>query len=90
MLDRRIRETRSKEETKKARIQAVITVVVMFIAFLVIGKIQQVIFKALTKDDTSRFISAGLISFTVAVVLIILIVYAIYRYGKSRERHRKK
>lgn len=86
MIDRHIRETRSKEETKKARRQAVITIICLLVVVMIISKIKGWIFYGLTGVSTALLPMAWLSATILPMLLIVLALYGIYKYGKRREK----
>ena len=83
MIDRDIRNTRSKEETKKAHKQAVLTMIILFAAFLAVTRIQDLIMNAFKNAGAAGF---GLILAVCAGIVIVgAAVYLEYRYGKNRQ-----
>ena len=90
MIDRHIRETRSKEESKKARRQAVITVICLLIVFMIISLIKSRVFFVLAGDSTAMLPIAWIIATVLPMFLIAPEIYGVYKYGKSREKRQEK
>ena len=84
MIDRNIRNTRSKEETKKAHRQAILTVVVLFVLFIVVTRVQNLIM-ILFKNMGVPFIGL-ILSLCVGIALVGAAVWFVYRYGKGRQK----
>lgn len=89
MIDRHIRETRSKEETKKARRQAVITIICLLVVVMIISKVKGWIFYGLTGASTALLPVAWLLATVLPMFLIALALYGVYKYGKSREKRQE-
>ena len=86
MIDRNIRETRSKEETKKAKIRAVITAVCVLIVLHFDLKIMNSVRKALLVDGEPVIPGVGLIQLLVGIVFFGIVLYVVYKIGKSRQQ----
>lgn len=86
MIDRNIRETRSKEETKKAKIRAVITAICVLIVLHFDLKIMNTVGKALLVDGEPVIPGVGLIQLLVGVVFFGIVLYVVYKIGKSRQQ----
>lgn len=86
MIDRNIRETRSKEETKKARIRAVITAICVLIVLHFDLKIMNSVRKALLVDGEPVIPGVGLIQLLVGIVFFGIVLYVVYKIGKSRQQ----
>ena len=86
MIDRNIRETRSKEETKKAKIRAVITAICVLIVLHFDLKIMNSVGKALFVDGEPVIPGVGLIQLLVGIVFFGLVLYVVYKIGKSRQQ----
>ncbi len=83
MIDRNIRNTRSKEETSKAHRQAAITIAVIAVIWIVLSRIQKLIIKLLTP------VSAGfamVLSRLVVIGLAVFILMVLYRYAKNKKQ----
>ena len=89
MIDRKIRETRSREETKKAKIRAVITAVCVLIVLHFDLKIMNSVGKALLVDGEPVIPGVGLIQLLVGAAFFGLILYTVYKIGKSRQQKKK-
>ena len=68
MIDRKIRETRSKEEKKKTKIRAVITAICVLIVLHFDLKIMNSVGKALLVDGEPVIPGVGLIQLLVGIV----------------------
>ena len=86
MIDRNIRETRSKEETKKAKTRAVITAICVFIVLHFGLIIMNSVGKALLVDGEPVIPGVGLIQLLVGIVFFGLVLYVVYKIGKSRQQ----
>ena len=84
MIDRNIRDTRSKEETKKAHRQAVLTVIVLFILFQVVTRVQNFIAKPF--NNAGIPILGSLLAMVVGIAIVGAAGYLVYKYAKSREQ----
>lgn len=82
MIDRNIRSTRSKDETRKAHRQAVITVVVLFILFWVVTRVQDMIMTPF-KNGGAPAVGFFLAVFA-GIAVTGAILYLVYRYGKRK------
>ena len=81
MIDRNIRETRSAEETKKAKKQGWITVGIFIIIWIVLNKIRSLIVKLLTPVSLPLAMSLSRVAF---IGLAVFILMVLYRYSKKR------
>ena len=81
MIDRNIRETRSAEETKKAKKQGWITVSVFIVIWIVLNKIRGLIVKLLTPVSLPV---AMFFSRVIFIGLAIFILMVLYKYSKKR------
>ena len=86
MIDRNIRETRSKEETKKAKIRAVITAVCILIVLHFDMKIMNLVREVLLVDGKPVIPAVGPIQLLVGVVFFGIVLYVVYKIGKSRQQ----
>ena len=86
MIDRKIRETRSREETKKAKIRAVITAICILIVLHFDLKIMNFVREVLLVDGEPVIPGVGLVQLLVGVVFVGLILYIVYKIGKSRQQ----
>ena len=82
MIDRNIRNTRSKEETKKAHRRAVLTVIVLFILFQVVTRAQNLIAKPFNNAGVP--ILGSLLAMLVGIAIVGAAGYLVYKYAKSR------
>ncbi len=80
MIDRNIRQTRSKEEAKKAHWRAAGTLLCMMVLYGIITKIQSLILNAL--KDVSQLL-AVLVSVAAGFALTSAAVWFIYRLVKA-------
>ena len=81
MIDRNIRETRSAEETKKAKKQGWITVGVFIVIWIVLNRIRSLIVKLLTPVSLPLAMSLSRVVF---IGLAVFILMVLYRYSKKR------
>ena len=81
MIDRNIRETRSAEETKKAKKQGWITVGVFIVIWIVLNKIRGLVVKLLTPVSLPV---AMFFSRIIFIGLAVFILMVLYRYSKKR------
>ena len=86
MIDRKIRETRSREETKKAKTRAVITAICVLIVLHFDVRIMNFVGKALIVDGEPVIPGVGLVQLLVGIVLIGLVMYVVYKIGKSGQQ----
>ena len=86
MIDRNIREARSKEETKKAKIRAVITAICVLIVLHFDLRIMNSVGKALLVDGEPVIPGVGLIQLLVGIVFFGIVLYVVYKIGKSRQQ----
>lgn len=81
MIDRNIRETRSAEETKKAKKQGWITVGIFIVIWILLNKIRSLVVKLLTPVSLPL---AMFFSKVVFIGLAVFILMVLYRYSKKR------
>ena len=84
MIDRNLRNTRSKEETKKAHRQAILTVVILFVMFNVVTRVQNLVM-TLFKSIGIPFIGV-ILSLCVGIAMVGFALYFVYRYGKNLQK----
>ena len=77
MIDRNIRNTRSKEETKKAHRQAILTALILLILFIVVTRVQNLIM-VLFRNMGVPFIGLVL-SVCAGIAIVGAVVYFVYR-----------
>ena len=83
MIDRNIRNTRSKEESGKAHKRAFLTAVVLFVLFLAVNKIQKAVRTPFR--DTGAQVFGNILAACVGIVIVGVVVFLVYKYGKSRQ-----
>ena len=84
MIDRKIRSTRSKAESKKAHKQAVVTILALFVLFLVVTRIQDAIMTPF--QDTAVPALGFLLAICVGMAIVGAVAYVVYRLAKRRQR----
>ena len=81
MIDRNIRDTRSEEETKRAKKQGWITVGIFIVIWIIINRIQSFIIKLLTPVGLPI---AMFFARVIGIGLAVFILLVLYRNSKKR------
>ena len=82
MLDRNIRNTRSKEETKKAHRQAVLTAIILVAMFIVVTRVQDFI---MTPFKNLGVPALGFIlAICAGAAMVGAAAFLVYKHGKSQ------
>ena len=84
MIDRHIRNTRSKEESGKAHKRAFLTAIAIFVLFLAVSNIQKAVRTPFR--DTGAQVLGNILAACVGIAIVGAVVFLVYKYGKSRQQ----